>query len=199
MRDNWALLYAAQAAAARGVPVAVAFNLVRGAGRAGEGAAGAGGLSRAVARGVRHLPRLPTLVPGLRASLRRRFTAEPRPRVHVAAPERAADAALASASHPCVPLPSGAPFPGRGRARRRASARPLQPCPLPSLPLPPPLHAPIHQVTEFLGAGARQFGFMLRGLRQLEPKLAAAGIPFFLLQGGWRACCGVLGWAGLGF
>ena len=29
MRDNWALLYAAKAAAKRGVPVAVAFNLVR--------------------------------------------------------------------------------------------------------------------------------------------------------------------------
>lgn len=29
VRDNWALLYAAEAAAKRGVPVAVAFNLVR--------------------------------------------------------------------------------------------------------------------------------------------------------------------------
>ena len=28
VRDNWALLYAAEAAAKRGVPVAVAFNLV---------------------------------------------------------------------------------------------------------------------------------------------------------------------------
>ena len=28
VRDNWALIYAAQAAAQRGVPVAVAFNLV---------------------------------------------------------------------------------------------------------------------------------------------------------------------------
>ena len=29
VRDNWALLHAAEAAAKRGVPVAVAFNLVR--------------------------------------------------------------------------------------------------------------------------------------------------------------------------
>ena len=28
VRDNWALIYAAEAAAKRGVPVAVAFNLV---------------------------------------------------------------------------------------------------------------------------------------------------------------------------
>lgn len=38
-------------------------------------------------------------------------------------------------------------------------------------------------VTEFLGCGARQFVFMLKGLQELQPKLAAAGIPFFLLQG----------------
>ncbi|GLC37213.1 hypothetical protein PLESTB_000992000 [Pleodorina starrii] len=38
-------------------------------------------------------------------------------------------------------------------------------------------------VPAFLGAGARQFGFMLRGLRQLQPKLEAKGIAFFLLQG----------------
>ncbi|MEW5300577.1 MAG: hypothetical protein WDW36_003496 [Sanguina aurantia] len=38
-------------------------------------------------------------------------------------------------------------------------------------------------VPAFMGAGARHFGFMLRGLRELEPKLAAAGIPFFMLKG----------------
>lgn len=39
------------------------------------------------------------------------------------------------------------------------------------------------QVTEFLGAGARQFGFMVRGLKELQPKLEALNIPFFLLKG----------------
>ena len=39
------------------------------------------------------------------------------------------------------------------------------------------------QVTEYMGAGARQFGFMLRGLKLLEPELAKLGIPFFLLKG----------------
>ncbi len=34
-----------------------------------------------------------------------------------------------------------------------------------------------------MGAGARQFVFMLKGLQELQPRLAAAGIPFFLLQG----------------
>ncbi|GFR43830.1 hypothetical protein Agub_g4951, partial [Astrephomene gubernaculifera] len=38
-------------------------------------------------------------------------------------------------------------------------------------------------VPAFLGAGARQFGFMLRGLRELQPRLEARGIPFFLLKG----------------
>ena len=38
------------------------------------------------------------------------------------------------------------------------------------------------QVTEYLGAGARQFGFMLRGLKLLEPKLKELNIPFFLLK-----------------
>jgi deoxyribodipyrimidine photo-lyase len=38
-------------------------------------------------------------------------------------------------------------------------------------------------VPEFLGAGARHFGFMLRGLRELEQALKKGGIPFFLLQG----------------
>ena len=38
------------------------------------------------------------------------------------------------------------------------------------------------QVTEYLGAGARQFGFMLRGLKLLEPKLKELNVPFFLLK-----------------
>ncbi|KIY94077.1 deoxyribodipyrimidine photo-lyase [Monoraphidium neglectum] len=37
-------------------------------------------------------------------------------------------------------------------------------------------------VPEFLGAGARQFVFMLKGLREMAPRLEAHGIPFFLLQ-----------------
>eukprot|EP00271_Cylindrocystis_brebissonii_P020399 TRINITY_DN6735_c0_g2_i1.p1 TRINITY_DN6735_c0_g2~~TRINITY_DN6735_c0_g2_i1.p1 ORF type:complete len:573 (-),score=116.16 TRINITY_DN6735_c0_g2_i1:73-1791(-) len=35
----------------------------------------------------------------------------------------------------------------------------------------------------FLGAKARHFGFMLRGLRVVETKLKALGIPFFLFKG----------------
>ena len=38
-------------------------------------------------------------------------------------------------------------------------------------------------MTEYLGAGARQFGFMLRGLKLLEPELTKLNIPFFLLKG----------------
>jgi deoxyribodipyrimidine photo-lyase len=38
-------------------------------------------------------------------------------------------------------------------------------------------------VPAFLGAGARQFGFMLRGLRGVAASLADRGIPFFLLRG----------------
>lgn len=56
---------------------------------------------------------------------------------------------------------------------------PTHPSPHPTATTPPPNQ----QVTEFLGAGARQFGFMLRGLRQLAPKLEALGIPLFLLKG----------------
>ena len=41
-------------------------------------------------------------------------------------------------------------------------------------------------VPEFLGAGARQFVFMLKGLQELAPRLEAAGIPFFLLRVRWR-------------
>jgi len=36
---------------------------------------------------------------------------------------------------------------------------------------------------KFLGATDRQYGFMLRGLEELEQDLAAKGIPFFLLAG----------------
>lgn len=39
------------------------------------------------------------------------------------------------------------------------------------------------QVPAYLHAGARQFGFMLRGLRQVEAKLQALNIPFYLLKG----------------
>jgi deoxyribodipyrimidine photolyase len=39
-------------------------------------------------------------------------------------------------------------------------------------------------VPAFLGAGARQFVFMLKGLQELAPRLQQAGIPFFLLQVG---------------
>ena len=38
-------------------------------------------------------------------------------------------------------------------------------------------------VSKFLGAGARQFGFMLRGLRKVEASLATKGIKFVLLEG----------------
>jgi len=38
-------------------------------------------------------------------------------------------------------------------------------------------------VPAFLGAGARQFGFMLRGLQETAATLEAAGVPFVLLQG----------------
>ena len=39
------------------------------------------------------------------------------------------------------------------------------------------------QVTEFLSAGARQWGFLVRGLRQVEPKLQALNIPFYMMYG----------------
>lgn len=38
-------------------------------------------------------------------------------------------------------------------------------------------------VDDFLEAGARHFGFMLRGLRVVERHLKSLGIPFFLFQG----------------
>ena len=46
-----------------------------------------------------------------------------------------------------------------------------------------PVAVAFNLVTEYLDAGARQFCFMLRGLQELAPALAALGIPFFLLQG----------------
>jgi deoxyribodipyrimidine photo-lyase len=45
-----------------------------------------------------------------------------------------------------------------------------------------PLAVVFNLVPAFLGAGARQFGFMLRGLRETSATLASAGIPFFLLR-----------------
>lgn len=39
------------------------------------------------------------------------------------------------------------------------------------------------QVKEFLGAGSRQWGFLVRGLRQVEPKLEALNIPFYMTYG----------------
>ena len=46
-----------------------------------------------------------------------------------------------------------------------------------------PLVVVFNVVTKFLGAGARQFGFMLRGLREVESALEERGIPFKLLHG----------------
>ena len=39
------------------------------------------------------------------------------------------------------------------------------------------------QVKEFLGAGARQWGFLVRGLHQVEPALKALNIPFYMTYG----------------
>jgi len=60
-------------------------------------------------------------------------------------------------------------------------------------PPPPPAPAPRKpdhkgitngcQVDSYCHAGARQFGFMLRGLREMEPKLQALNIPFFVVKG----------------
>ena len=46
-----------------------------------------------------------------------------------------------------------------------------------------PVAVAFNLVTEYLHAGARQVGFMVRGLQKIEPKFKALGIPFFLLQG----------------
>ena len=39
------------------------------------------------------------------------------------------------------------------------------------------------QVSSYLHSGARQFGFMLRGLKEMQPKLEALNIPFFIVKG----------------
>ena len=39
------------------------------------------------------------------------------------------------------------------------------------------------QLESYLESGARQFGFMLRGLKELEPAFADLNIPFFLVKG----------------
>jgi hypothetical protein len=46
-----------------------------------------------------------------------------------------------------------------------------------------------------MGAGARHFVFMLKGLQELAPKLEAHGIPFFLLQVGSSSGCSRGTWA----
>lgn len=51
---------------------------------------------------------------------------------------------------------------------------------------PVPLAVAFNLVPAFLGAGARQFGFMLRGLKELEAKLSEVSkskVAFFLLEG----------------
>lgn len=39
------------------------------------------------------------------------------------------------------------------------------------------------QVTEYMNAGARQWCFLVKGLREVEATLKEMGIPFFLLFG----------------
>ncbi|EKX46678.1 hypothetical protein GUITHDRAFT_162898 [Guillardia theta CCMP2712] len=46
-----------------------------------------------------------------------------------------------------------------------------------------PLAVCFNLVDSFLGAGLRQFGFMLRGLKEVEEELKELNIPFFLLRG----------------
>lgn len=46
-----------------------------------------------------------------------------------------------------------------------------------------PLGVAFNLVPAFLGAGARQFGFMLRGLAELHAALDGTGIAFFLVRG----------------
>ena len=45
-----------------------------------------------------------------------------------------------------------------------------------------PVAIAFNLVSTFLGAGARQFGFMLRGLQAMQAHLRELGIPFFLFQ-----------------
>ena len=42
---------------------------------------------------------------------------------------------------------------------------------------------PQMQVTEYMNAGARQWCFLVKGLREVEATLKEMGIPFFLLFG----------------
>jgi deoxyribodipyrimidine photo-lyase len=79
-------------------------------------------------------------------------------------------------------LPAGAAPPALLLRCRSATA----PSP-PSRPLSPPSCA---QVPAFLGAGARQFCFMLKGLREVAGSLAAINVPFFLTKVGGRAAEG---------
>ena len=46
-----------------------------------------------------------------------------------------------------------------------------------------PLAVCFSLVEEYLGAGLRQFGFMLRGLKEVEAECSALNIPFYLLRG----------------
>lgn len=46
-----------------------------------------------------------------------------------------------------------------------------------------PLCVVFNLVPSFLGAGVRHFGFMLRGLRQIESDLSTANVPFLLTTG----------------
>jgi len=46
-----------------------------------------------------------------------------------------------------------------------------------------PLAVVFNVVPRFLEASARQFGFMLKGLAQVEERLRAVGVPFFVLTG----------------
>lgn len=45
-----------------------------------------------------------------------------------------------------------------------------------------PLAVCFSLVPSFLGAQARHYGFMLRGLQELHGRLTRLGVPFFLLR-----------------
>jgi len=51
-----------------------------------------------------------------------------------------------------------------------------------------PVGVVFNLVSKFLGAGARQFGFMLRGIREMQALLEARGIQFILLEGDPAEC-----------
>jgi len=46
-----------------------------------------------------------------------------------------------------------------------------------------PLAVCFSLVEQYLGAGVRHFGFMIRGLKEVEEECEALGIPFYLLRG----------------